>query len=301
MAKTKNDMSGLLTKKQIEEAEYKQLQGEGFDGGFANPLTVAEHGAADILGVPSAIVEHLSDLTGVHTPPATPAQPAAKKAAKQKALPSPSQAVKDQTQSPYEQLANALATQYLTQINQLQSGIADASVTGLTNEAMGGSQAQLLQLLGAVGLSPTSTASKATTAPLTQTDPLQPQVNAATQGLSNAENSTAVDYAKAIKDTGVANTQTLESAPWEQILQELAQETAYRAASGTGAAAFGGTTADTPKFLQTIFGNLGLGSVPGSTGTSTLPGVPSAIKKAAAGGSASKTNVPSSSGTTGGP
>ena len=94
-----------------------------------------------------------------------------------------------------------------------------------------------------------------------------------------------------VKDTGTANTQTLEAAPWEQILQELASETAYRAASGTGAAAFGGTTANTPSFLQQYFSQLGLGSVPAPGGKSVLPSTPGAVTKAAKGGSA--TTVPS--------
>lgn len=224
-----------------------------------------------------------------------PVDPPKKDDAKSKAktLPSPEKAVKDQTQSPYEQLANELAKQYLTQINQLQPLVSGESASGLEGEAGQGSQAQLAGLLSAAGIAPGSGLAKATEAPLTQTDPLQGNVNAAMQGVAAAQEPASVGYAKAVKDTGEANTQTLESAPWEQILQELASETAYRAASGTGAAAFGGTTKDTPTFLQQFFSQLGLGSVPGTTSSSGLPGTPTAVTKAAKGGS--NTTVPSDS------
>ena len=277
-----------MAEKQIsptDQSELKQLAAEGFHMGESSPLGAAESGLS---GLNASISGIFGDTKGAVAPP--------KKEAKQKALPSPTQAVKEQTQSPYEQLANALATQDLTQINQLQSGISDASVTGLTGEAGQASQTQLAQLLGAAGLSPASGASKAAMTPLTQTDPLQGQVNAAQQGVSNAENASAVDYAKAIKDTGVANTQTLEAAPWEQILQELAQETAYKATTA-GPSAFGATTADTPAFLSQIYKNLNVGTVPGAIGTGLS--APQAVQKAAKGGTSGA--VPGSTGTTGGP
>ena len=95
----------------------------------------------------------------------------------------------------------------------------------------------------------------------------------------------------AIGQEGVANTEYLAAAPYQQILQELANETAYKAASNTGAAAFGGNAQTTPAFLQQIFKNLGLGSVPGAAGTPTLPGAP----KAATGGTTGTTPATSGS------
>ena len=159
----------------------------------------------------------------------------------------------------------------------------------MEGEAGQGSQQQLQQLLAGAGVSPAL--AKATEAPIGGTDPLQGNVNSAMQAQAAAQIPAAEGYAGAVKETGQANTQTLTAAPWEQILQELAAETAYRAASGTGAAAFGGTTANTPSFLQQYFSQLGLGSVPSPGAKSTLPSTPGAVTNAAKGGAA--TNVPS--------
>jgi hypothetical protein len=261
----------------------------GSDPGVLGDLSHLGH---DVVGAPAGLAYSLNDVmdegekellgSGKKADPK-------KKEAKQPKLPTPEKATKDQTQSPYEQLANELAKQYLTQINQLQPLVSGQSATGLEGEAGQGSQTQLAQLLAGAGVSPAL--AKATEAPIAGTDPLQSNVNAAMQAQASAETPAAEGYAGAVKDTGEANTQTLTAAPWEQILQELASETAYRAASGTGAAAFGGTTANTPAFLQQYFKALGLGSVPAAGTSSTLPGVPGAVTKAAKGGNSS--SVPS--------
>jgi hypothetical protein len=187
-------------------------------------------------------------------------------------LPSPAKAAKGDPKtdvSPYEQLAQSLAQQYITEQAQLQPGISGAATAGLEGEAVAGSTQQLADLLGSKG-----------TAQLNQADPLAGNVAQASNAEANEVAEGTVNMANAIANTGKANTETLEAAPWEQILTELASETAYKAASGGGAAAFGATTQNTPEFLQKILGNLGLPV--SSTAATALPGTPNSTPTKAA-------------------
>lgn len=185
-------------------------------------------------------------------------------------------------ESPFTQLAQALAQQYLQQVQGLQSLTSGAATPGLESEAQTGAQADLKALTPGLP-------SSLTALPSTPAVPLAGQVGAAQQQVGNAQAQGAVGMANAIADTGTANTLGLENAPWSQILNELASETAYRASSPSyGATAFGATSANTSPAIQQIFSNVGLPVPPPAKNTpgagtalpppgkaaTTTPGVP---------------------------
>jgi hypothetical protein len=193
-------------------------------------------------------------------------------------LPSPQAAA----ESPFTQLAQALAQQYLQQVQGLASLTSGAETPGLESEAQGAAQADLKALTP--GLPASLTQIPGTSAAV----PLAGQVGAAQQAVGNAQAQGALGMANAISETGTANTLGLENAPWSQILNELASETAYRASSPSyGASAFGATTANTSPAIQQIFSNVGLPVPKPGQGTATaVPGVPTPTKAASTSSSA---------------
>jgi hypothetical protein len=225
-------------------------------------------------------ITHPSLTTGFEPMPQAP--PAPKKEAKAKPLPSPQAAATSAPESPFQQLAQSLASEYLGQVQQLMpltSGSAlfgpQGQTTGLANSAagaIGGSAGSWLQ--GLAGQEQKDAA--------TSQAPGVPSLQGAMNQVGEAQAQGSIPMAGAIANTGTANTQYLEAAPWQQILSELASETAYKAASTQGASAFGATPQNTPAFLQQIFKNLGLaGTAQGPAGGLTAPGA------AAKGGSGS--------------
>lgn len=194
-----------------------------------------------------------------------------------KPLPDPAKAAASIPESPYQELAQALASEYLNQVNQLMpltSGSALFGQGGLTNQVVG--EAASMIPGGGGWLQQQAAAEQKAAAPL----------QAAMSQVGEAQAQGAIPYAGAIANTGTANTAYLEAAPWQQILSELASETAYKAASTQGAAAFGLTPQNTPAFLNQILQSHGL------TGTAALGGL-QPVGKAAAGGQ--KSSVPSAS------
>jgi hypothetical protein len=213
-------------------------------------------------------ITHPSLTTGFDPMPS--ASPAPKKEAKAKPLPSPQSAASSAQESPFQQLAQALASEYLGQVQQLMPLTSGQAIPGLTNSITSQAAAAVP---GAGGwLQQQAAAEQQAAAPMF----------AAMNQVGEAQAQGAIPYAGAIANTGTANTQYLEAAPWQQILSELASETAYKAASTQGASAFGATPQNTPAFLQQIFKNLGLaGTAQGPAGGLTAPGT------AAKGGSGS--------------
>jgi hypothetical protein len=185
-------------------------------------------------------------------------------------LPDPAKAAASTPESPFQQLAQALAGEYLGQVQQLMPLTSGQAIPGLTNSITSQAAAAVP---GAGGwLQQQAAAEQQAAAPMF----------AAMNQVGEAQAQGAIPYAGAIANTGTANTQYLEAAPWQQILSELASETAYKAASTQGASAFGATPQNTPAFLQQIFKNLGLaGTAQGPAGGLTAPGA------AAKGGSGS--------------
>lgn len=190
-------------------------------------------------------------------------------------------------QSPYDQLANALASSYLQQVNQLEPLISGSGIFGPGQQTEQVAATAEQGVPGAAGWLGQQVAAEEQAA-----KPLQN----AMANVGGAMAASAIPYAGAISATGPANTAYLQSAPWQQILSELASETAYKAASGQGAAAFGATGTNPPPFLQQIFKNLGLATVPGSTASGlTTPG------KAATGGTSGTTGATTGGGNPSGP
>lgn len=253
-----------------------------------DPITAIHNAIAGIGGDVGATLDDVKGVIddanrGYLTPaeyakahPSAGSTPAATTTTKKKAaaLPSPTTAAKGEpttTESPYETLANSLAQQYITQQNQLQP-----LIEGGQMGAPASPSAQLSTALAGTGASVPASATKVEG----EVDPTSGAL-ASTLGQEaniNAEGDTQM--AQDIAATGKANTETLEAAPWQQLLSELASETAYKAAT-QGASAFGLTAQNTPAFLAPILQNLGL-SASDATGL-TAPGTkaPTSPTKAA--------------------
>jgi hypothetical protein len=269
------------------QKEIAHIASQSRGGGLGSFLSGGLAGLTSTTGRNKALGEIGGFLTDSlkKAPPApklpSPEQATGKTAKKEATAAAPSQP------SPYEQLANALAGQYLQQINQLEPLISGSGIFGpgqqteqvaaTAEQAVPGASGWLAQQVAAEGQA---------------AKPLQN----AMANVGSAYAASAIHYAGAISATGPANTQFLEAAPWQQILSELASETAYKAASSQGAAAFGQTGTNPPPFLQQIFKNLGLATVPGSTATGL-----STPTKAATGGTTGSTGATTGGGNPSGP
>jgi hypothetical protein len=200
-------------------------------------------------------------------------------------LPGPGTAAKTAPQSPYEELANSLANMYLQQVNQLEPLISGQGIYGPGGQTAQAVQGASQMVPGAAGWLGQQAAAEGQAS-----KPLQ----AAMGQVGNAQAAGALNVVPAIANTGLANTEYLQSAPYQQILSELANETAYRAAS-SGASAFGSSPLASSPLLQQIFGQLGLGGT-GSAGL-TVPGA----KTAGKGGTTGTTTATSGTGNPSGP
>lgn len=266
-------------------AASEALNNQGFVPGALKTLGQAEGGTIETLLGP-LIKKFTTGFTGGGQ--AQPTEAATKPKKESAKLPSPQQA----TVSPFTQLAQALAQEYLGQVQQLESLTSGAQTPGLEAEAQGGAEAAL-KGLGVGGAAQQFVANQPAV-------PLSGNVAHAQQALGNAQSAGALGMAGAIGNAGAAETAGLEAAPYSTLLNELVNETAYRAASPTyGASAFGATTSNTPPWLQSVLKAVGLNvPSPGGTGLAT-PGLPTPAK--AGTGGTSKSSVPGSSGVTGGP
>lgn len=177
-------------------------------------------------------------------------------------------------ESPYEQLADQQAQQYLAQIAAIEPTASGSSLWGSGGQTAQAVNNAVSELAGTGGTTVTGPGGQSIG------DWLQGQLGSEQtaandaglpQAMANegqAIGETSVPIAQAIQNTGQGNTQYLESAPYQQLLQELANETAYKAATSTGAGAFGATTKNTPEWLQQIFTNLQL-PVPTTSASAT--------------------------------
>jgi len=224
--------------------------------------------------------------------PAEPKPKAKKKA--DTALPTPEQA----TTSPFTEIAQQLAQEYLGQVQQLQSLTSGAETPGLEAEAQGAAQSDLKGLTA--GLPASVQGAMQGLVGSTPAVPLAGEVSAAQQKLGNAQAAGGLGMAGAIGAMGPAEAETLGAAPYSTLLNELISESAYRASSPSyGPSALGLNTANTPSWLQTVLGNIGLPlSKPNASSALSTPTL-TTPSKAAKGGTSG--TVPISTGTTGGP
>lgn len=273
----------LKRDKETYDARFPQGGGSGLG---LNPLKdavdISGQIGTDIEGanndIGSAIEKLFTPGEGFGRLKGTPVVVADPKTAK---LPSPADAAKGEpttTESPYETLANSLAQQYITQTNALEPLIAGQSLGTAVNPA-----AQLSTALAGTGASVPASATKVEG----EVDPTAGGLNTTLGQTANTAALGDINMAQAIADTGKANTETLEAAPWQQLLSELASETAYKAAT-QGASAFGLTQQNTPAFLAPILQNLGL-SATASDGL-TAPGTKTATTPAKAASGTANTN-----------
>jgi hypothetical protein len=206
-------------------------------------------------------------------------------------LPSPETAAT----SPFTELTQQLAQEYLAQVQQLESLTSGQEGTTLAGQAQTAAQTNLGNLLKqyAPGLPASVTGAASNAISNVPADPMAGALTQSQQAEANAQSAGALGMAGAIGNMGTAEAETLASAPYSSLLNELASETAYRASNPEyGASALGLTTANTPQWLQTILKNIGVPATPvkGSGSTTTAPTVPSATKAAS-----SSTSVPSDS------
>lgn len=167
----------------------------------------------------------------------------------------------------YEQLADQQAAQYLQASKNL-----DPLTSGAQLPAIEGTAASnAAQMLGASSSSPVSQWLNA------QTQAAQAQnapAEAANQGVANAQQSAANLEATGLTNMGTAEKQMMAAAPYQQLLTSLAQEVPYHLASGYSVP--GMTQANTPQWIQQIESNVGVQTLPASSGSSasakgTLP------------------------------
>jgi hypothetical protein len=164
-----------------------------------------------------------------------------------------------QGQDAYTALADKQAQEYLDQTNKLDPLISGQAIP--TIEANASQQAS--QMLGASATSPVSQWLNA------QTQAAQAQnapVAAAMGDVGKAQDSAAQLEAAGVKNMGAAESQLMQAAPYQQLLQSLAQEVPYHLASGWSIP--GLTQANTPQWLQQAESNVGVQSLPASSGTS---------------------------------
>lgn len=241
-------------------ALLNHIKSQSRGGGIGGFLSGGLHGLTDT-GARNAALGKIESWFTDSLPKSKPTEAAPKKAAPAKPLPTPQQAAGSVQESPYQQLAQALAGEYLQQVNQLMPLTSGSAIPGMTNQVVNEAAAAIPG--GGGWLQQQAAAEQKAAAPLF----------GAMSKVGEAQAQGAIPYANAIANTGTANTQYLEAAPWQQILSELASETAYKAASSQGAAAFGATPSNTPAFLQQIFQNLGLsGTAQGPAGGLQAPG-----------------------------
>ena len=159
----------------------------------------------------------------------------------------------------YQALAEQQANQYLQSSKNLDPLTSGASIP--TIEA--GATQQASQMLGASATSPVSQWLNA------QTQAAQAQnapAAAAESQLASAQDQAANLEASGLKGLGTAEGQMIAAAPYQQLLTSLAQEVPYHLASGYSVP--GMTQANTPGWLQQIESNVGVQTLPASSGSS---------------------------------
>ena len=161
----------------------------------------------------------------------------------------------------FEKLADAQANQYLAMtkaLDPLTSGAAlpsiDASMTGNAERMLGqGATSPVSEWLNAQ-----SQAASAQFAP----------VAAANAQVGKAEDANSALIASGLQDMGVAETDLMHAAPYQQLLSSLASEVPYHLASGYSIP--GMTQANTPAWLQQAEKNAGVSTLPAASGSSDI-------------------------------
>ena len=160
----------------------------------------------------------------------------------------------------YQKLAENQAQQFLQttkNLDPLTSGQALPAIEGTAS-------ANASQMLGASSTSPVSQWLNAqTSAAQAQNAPAL----AAEQQVAGAQDSAASLEAQGLTNMGAAEKQMMAAAPYQQLLQSLAQEVPYHLASGYSVP--GMTQANTPQWLQQTEANVGVQSLPASSGSSS--------------------------------
>ncbi len=162
-----------------------------------------------------------------------------------------------QPESAYEQLANAQADQYLAvtkSIDPLTTGAAlptlDASATAQAEADLGPNASPVAQWLG-----------EQNTAAAAQNQ----GVVSANNELANAQTTASNLESSGLQAMGTAETQMLNAAPYQQLLQSLAAEVPYHLASGYTIP--GLTTANQPSWLTAAEANAGVEATAAAKGT----------------------------------
>lgn len=186
------------------------------------------------------------------TPATTDPKKAEKKTTPETQAPTP--------ESPWEQLANAQADQYLAMTKAIDPLTSGATLPAL-DETM---SANASQMLGQSATSPVSQwLNQQTQAAQAQGAP----VTAAEAGLGKAEDANSALVAGGLQGMGQAETALMQAAPYQQLLQSLASEVPYHLASGYSIP--GLTAANTPQFVQQAESNVGVTPLTAAQGSSS--------------------------------
>lgn len=159
----------------------------------------------------------------------------------------------------YQALAEQQAQQYLQSTKNLDPLTSGAALPAIEGTA----SANASQMLGASSTSPVSQWLNA------QTQAAQAQnapALAAEQQVAGAQDQAAGLEAQGLTNMGQAEKQMMAAAPYQQLLASLAQEVPYHLASGYSVP--GMTQANTPQWLQQTEANVGVQTLPASSGSS---------------------------------
>ena len=166
-------------------------------------------------------------------------------------------------ESAYEQLANAQAEQYLAMTKEIDPLTSGAALPAINANMSKGAEA----MLGQGGNSAMSQwLNQQTGAAASQYAP----VLAAGQQVAGAQDRAAQMEATGIEQMGQAETAEMQAAPYEQLLQSLAQEVPYHLSQNYP---FPGLTGqNVPAFLQGAEKYVGVNTTGQGTGTGGIPG-----------------------------
>lgn len=162
------------------------------------------------------------------------------------------------TESAYEQLANQQADQYLAMTKSMDPLTSGYAIPSIDKNISSGAEA----MLGQSSSSPISQwLNQQTAAAQAQYAPTE----AANSQVAQAENSGEALVAKGLQGLGIAETEMMQSAPYDQLLNSLASEVPYHLAEGYSIP--GLTAANTPSWLQQAEENVGVTPLAASKGS----------------------------------
>jgi hypothetical protein len=162
------------------------------------------------------------------------------------------------SESEYEKLANAQADQYLSMVGALDPLTSGAALPAIDQNIAQGAD----KMLGVSGNSGIAGWLDQQTAAAQQQGA---GVTAAGAALGQAEDANAQGIAGGLQQMGVAETNLMKEAPYQQLLSSLAAEVPYHLASGYSIP--GMTKANTPGWLQQAETNVGVTPTAASSGS----------------------------------